>query len=154
MEGLFSFSKREVRDLVISTVVLAVAFSGFIQNLSIVAFLQALFILTFVFIFHELAHRTVARKYGAHAEYKMWNFGLALALISSFFGFVFAAPGAVYISPMVRRGFAWTVHKISRKEYGIIALSGPATNIALGAVFYIASMLIPAFSSLLFFAPK
>ena len=151
---LFSFSKKEIKEITISTIVLALAFSGFFRTFSIAGFLQALFILVFVFIFHELGHRTVARKFGAHAEYRMWNFGLVLALISSFFGFIFAAPGAVYISPVVRKGFAWTVHRLSQKEYGIIALSGPAINLALGAAFYAAYVFAPAYTALFFLAAK
>ena len=146
MKTFLTFSKKEIRDIVISTVVLALAFGGFNME----SFLTALFILTFAFIFHELGHRTMARKFGAFAEYRMWPMGLALALVSSFFGFIFAAPGAVYISPLVRKGFAWSVHSLSGKEYGLIALAGPAVNIVLGFIFIGSMVLIPSYAWLFY----
>jgi len=76
------------------------------------------------FLVHELSHRYFARKFHKHAEFKANNGMLLLAILMSFFGFVFAAPGAVVIS-----GF------VTRKEGGIIATSGPAANLALALLF-------------------
>lgn len=129
------FSSVEARDIVISVFVLALAFASY----NLAALPITLFIITAVFLSHELAHRTIARRYGCFAEYRMWPFGLMLALVSSLFGFIFAAPGAVYISPYVRRRFAFTVARFGKREYGLIALSGPATNIIMGAVFLLAA---------------
>jgi Zn-dependent protease len=84
------------------------------------------------FIFHELAHRQVAIKFGAHAEYRAWNIGLVFALLSAFMGFIFAAPGAVYI---------YGPH-ITRKQNGIISLAGPATNIAVAITFLLLSLFL------------
>ncbi|MEM4724698.1 MAG: site-2 protease family protein [Candidatus Hadarchaeum sp.] len=77
------------------------------------------------FLLHELAHKFTAQKRGAWAEFRIYPFGLILALAFAFFGFVFAAPGAVYIQG-----------NMTRRQNGIISLSGPSTNLALGAVFY------------------
>ncbi|MBN1941541.1 MAG: hypothetical protein JW772_05160, partial [Candidatus Diapherotrites archaeon] len=78
------------------------------------------------FIFHELAHRQVARHFGAHAEYRAWNFGLIFALISALlFSFIFAAPGAVYIQS----------DNIDRRQNGLISVAGPATNIVVALGF-------------------
>lgn len=133
------FSQREIREITISTVVLAFAFAtafwGF-QNLSLGTFLLALFVVGVAFSAHELiGHKLFAQRLGAFAEYRMWPMGLLLALVSSFFGFVFAAPGAVYFSPVVRGRFAFTVRRFTKKEIGKVALAGPAVNIALGALF-------------------
>jgi len=76
------------------------------------------------FLFHELAHRVVARKFGKHAEFRADDKMLILAIIMSFFGFIFAAPGAVWISGHV-----------SQRENGIISLAGPAANIIIALVF-------------------
>ena len=81
------------------------------------------------FIFHELAHKYVAIHFGAHAEYRMWQYGLGLAVaMAALFGIVFAAPGAVYIFS----------DNLSRKENGLISLAGPLTNIVLGIAFALA----------------
>jgi Zn-dependent protease len=47
-----------------------------------------------------------------------------LAIFTAVVGFLFAAPGAVYIQGA-----------ISRKQNGLISLAGPLTNLALGASF-------------------
>ncbi len=86
------------------------------------------------FVLHELAHKFVAIRYGFWAEYRFWIEGLFLALISAAFGFVFAAPGAVYIHG----------EYISKEQNGKISLAGPATNIILGGLFF---LLIYYFSS-------
>lgn len=77
------------------------------------------------FLFHELAHRTVARYYGCKAFFKADPVMLIIAIVCSFFGFIFAAPGAVYIL-----GYAG----VSRT--GKISISGPLTNIVLSALFF------------------
>ena len=76
------------------------------------------------FMLHELAHKLVAESDGAWAEFRANPLGLLLAIIVSFFGFVFAAPGATYIQG-----------NISKEQNGQISLAGPATNIVLGLVF-------------------
>ena len=125
------FSQREIRDIAISTVVLAFAFGG-VDN-----FFLALFVVGVGFLAHELiGHKLFAQRLGAEAEYRMWPMGLLLAIIGSFVGFVFAAPGAVYFSPVVRGKFAFTVHRFTDADVGKVALAGPAVNIALGFAFF------------------
>lgn len=77
------------------------------------------------FILHELAHRFVAMHYGAHAEYRAWTLGLCLAIVLAVtVGFIFAAPGAVYI-----------FGRVTRKQNALISLAGPVTNLVLAGVF-------------------
>jgi len=125
---MFMPSKTELRDLLISIIALSLAFSRF----DLEAFPLNLLIIILVFVFHEIAHRFVAQKYGCFAEYRIWPLGIALTLLSSFTGFIFAAPGAVYISPYTRKKFAFSVAHLTKKEYGKISLSGPLTNIIVG----------------------
>lgn len=70
------------------------------------------------FAMHEMAHKFVAQRYGCWAEFRYSLQGLLIALFISFFGFLYAAPGAVYI-----------VGRISQRENGIISIAGPATNV-------------------------
>ncbi len=79
------------------------------------------------FVLHELSHKFMAIRYGFYAEYKLWVEGLILAVITAAFGFVFAAPGAVYIHG----------EYISKEQNGKISLAGPATNIILAGVFFL-----------------
>jgi Zn-dependent protease len=77
------------------------------------------------FVLHELSHKFVARRYGYWAEFRMWPLGLVLALATSVVGFIFAAPGATYISGT----------NITGSQNGKISLAGPLTNIAVAGVF-------------------
>ena len=86
------------------------------------------------FILHELAHKFVAIHYGAYARYHAWTLGLLLSVIMAFVvGFVFAAPGAVYIYG----------NNITREQNGRISLAGPATNLLLGLVFLLIGFSFP-----------
>ncbi len=125
-------SRREKRELSIAYIVLslafAISFSGGLSGISVAAFpfLLGISLLAVgtAFIFHELAHRYLARKYGCWAEFRMWTWGLMMALFFSLFGFVFAAPGAVMIS-----GY------INKEQNGRISAAGPATNWLVGVLF-------------------
>ena len=83
------------------------------------------------FLAHELAHKVVAQRYGCRAEFKAFNGMLVLAVVMSFFGFVFAAPGAVFISGVV-----------NTERNGKISLAGPLTNLVLAMIFLILSFVV------------
>ncbi len=124
--------KTEIIHLVVSWITITLAFSIDSLYLGIQRFLVDFPILLLVlgagFIFHELGHRTVARKFGLVAFYRAWIPGLLLALALAFMTagrFVFAAPGAVYIGG----------RPISRRENGLISLAGPMVNLLLGLGF-------------------
>jgi Zn-dependent protease len=77
------------------------------------------------FVLHEMSHKFAARRYGHWAEFRMWPLGLLLALVTSIFGLIFAAPGATYISGL----------GITREQNGKISIAGPLTNVAVALVF-------------------
>lgn len=140
---------REVKDIVISAIVLAaafgIAFGGGIYSVLQADFVMLFFIslvtVSFGFVLHELAHRYFARRFGYFAEFQMWPTGLILALALSTFGFVFAAPGAVMIHP---KSDLWGRYKqITRRNAGILSIAGPLTNIVLAAIFIIAGLFLP-----------
>ncbi len=126
---MVKFTAGEIRDIIISMLVIAAVFSYVFSNKQFdiaVSLLPASIIGVGVgFVFHEIAHKFMAIRYGFWAEYRLWIGGILLALITAYFGFVFAAPGAVYIHGAY----------ISREENGKIALAGPTTNILLALFF-------------------
>jgi Zn-dependent protease len=128
---MVKFTTREIRDIIISMFVISLAFAFIFARMNInniIFYLPiTLVVVGFGFILHELAHKFVAIRYGYWAEYKMWAQGLIFALITAYFGIVFAAPGAVYIHG----------YHIKTKENGIISLAGPATNIVLALIFLV-----------------
>ena len=131
---MVKFTAREIRDIIISLLVISLAFDYIINgrdlDATIASFGYMVVVVGFGFVLHELAHKFAAIRYGYWAEYKMWFQGLILALVTSYFGFVFAAPGAVYIHG----------YNIKPSENGKISLAGPATNIILALLFL---MLMP-----------
>lgn len=126
------FSSREIRELLISVIVLtfafAIALSNITYNRNIMLFAVVLplsfTVVVTAFLLHEMGHKMVAQKYGCWAEFRMYPRGLLLALIVSFFGFIFAAPGAVYIAGNVSRG-----------QNGKISAAGPLVNIGIALGF-------------------
>jgi Zn-dependent protease len=132
--------RREVVDIIVSLVVLSLGFSlsmageGLIGGISWSLVVRTLpfaaFVLLFAFVGHELAHRQVARRLGYIAMYQAYYRLLPLAVIFPLlFGFVFAAPGAVVISPS-----RLNHHGDERRDTFMISAAGPLTNIAFAAV--------------------
>jgi len=116
-------SSVEIRDIIAALVVLTVAFSWIIYVSDGKGFLYYLGFAAVVvvagFFVHEMSHKAVARKYGCWAEFRADYRGLGLVLVTAFFGFLIAAPGAVWI-----RG------NVTRDQNGKISLAGPGSNIA------------------------
>ncbi|NPA86137.1 MAG: site-2 protease family protein [bacterium] len=127
---MYNITSEEICELLLSAIVIALAFyiaSFHVLLIHPLLFALYFFVVALSFVPHELAHRYVAIKHGFYARYKIWPFGLLLALMFSFFGFVFAAPGAVYIIPTEEAELeaAWK-----------IALAGPLANILVAAIFW------------------
>jgi Zn-dependent protease len=78
------------------------------------------------FVLHELAHRIVARNYGAEAHFVANNGWLLISIVIAFAGLFIAAPGAVW-----HRGY------LTERQGGLIALAGPATNLVFSVLFLI-----------------
>ena len=88
------------------------------------------------FLLHELSHKFLAQRYGAIAEFRSFDTMLFVALAMSFFGFIFAAPGAVFI-----RG------NINTARNGRISAAGPIVNIGLAFIFAFLYFAFSAFES-------
>lgn len=133
---------REIIDLTTSWVVISLCFSfrGIYVDASyfLVLFASSLIAVGLGFLLHELMHRTVARSFACHAEYRMWPLGLLLALalaIASGGRLIFAAPGAVHIVPIAYSPYISTEQL--RRVNGLIALAGPMANLVLALIFYL-----------------
>ncbi len=130
------FSYKEIKDLFYAGIMISLAFAillsggynalfSFNRGL-IFAFVVSFFTAGIGFLLHELMHKYVAQKYRLGAEFHAFYNMLWLALLFSLFGFIIAAPGAVFI-----RGL------ISREKNGKISVAGPLTNIFLAVLFLI-----------------
>lgn len=141
------FSRTETVHIFISIFVLAAAFTIFRRDMLasimyylgtseiisiVVLFAISLLLVVCSFLLHELGHKFVAQKYGAWSEFRMYPFGLLMALVFSFLGFLFAAPGAVYING-----------NITREQYGKISLAGPLVNFIIAAIAIVMIFIVP-----------
>lgn len=113
--------KTEITHLLISVITITLAFTIAFK----ISFHLVLLTVGLGFAGHEMGHKIVAKRFGCLAAYRMWMPGLLLALIFAFWGFVFAAPGAVYIYKRY----------LTRREDGLISMSGALFNIILGVIF-------------------
>ncbi len=126
---MFKVTTNEIRDLFIAFIFISLSFAIANSGRNFSAVLEILPIIMVGvgagFILHELGHKFVSMKYGYWAEFKLWPQGLIFALVSSFFGFVFAAPGAVYTY----------ANYMTDEINGKISVAGPVVNIILALVF-------------------
>ena len=126
--GKISTSNIEMRDILKAWLAVSAAF-GIVLSSSFPDFYQKFIIASLTvgigFLLHELGHKLVAQRYGCFAEFRSFDNMLILAIAMSFFGFVFAAPGAVMISG-----------RVNERRNGLISAAGPLVNIAL-AIFFL-----------------
>src|SRR3989344_8947872 len=129
----FETSRTEIIDIAKAWVVISAAFAIVLTRDNLFSaqlffnFLLSGLTVGIGFLFHELSHKVIAQRYGAIAEFRAFNPMLLLALAMSFFGFIFAAPGAV----MIAGGH------INIKRNGIISIAGPITNLILAVIFFL-----------------
>ena len=134
------FSQIEIVHLLIAWVVVSFAFAIMYSggNLMDQIFLDKLWISAATvglgFLLHELAHKYVAQQYGKWAEFRADFFMLFLAVVMSFIGVIFAAPGAVYI-----------MGQVSKEQNGKISIAGPLTNFGLAIIFLVLFLVLPQY---------
>lgn len=120
-------SKKEIQDIVKAWMAISIAFAIVLRNSFDNIFISLILSAITVgvgFLLHELSHKLFAQRYGYSAEFRSFDPMLVLAIIFSFFGFVFAAPGAVFIHG-----------NLNKKKNGIVSLAGPLTNLILALLF-------------------
>lgn len=141
--GFISSSRIEIRDVLKAWLAISLAFAILLRNELPFAysFLIAASTVGIGFLLHELAHKLTAQHYGCYAEFRSFDTMLFLAIIMSFFGFIFAAPGAVFISGPV-----------GKTRNGKISAAGPATNLVLVMLFLALSLLTTSKALLLIFS--
>lgn len=132
----FKISEIEIKELLKAWVAISVAFgivmnSGNGINFVFLVILSGLTV-GFGFLAHELAHKFVALKYNCWAEFRSDDNMLIMMILMSFFGFLFAAPGAVLIHG-----------NVTKRRNGIISLAGPLTNFVISGIFLIFVYLFP-----------
>ncbi len=156
----YTFTSREILEIIVSVLAISLALTiatgvvsdpeaGLIEVITqrllqppeqfTYNFMLFLFAVSPGFILHEMGHKFTAIKYGCYAEFKAWVFGLIFMFILGIFsGFIFAAPGAVYIAS----GY------LSKKERGHIASAGAVINIILSILAFIGFFALTSLTSM------
>ena len=121
------FGREELKELLISIAILSFAFSiaqSYPKYGNFIFFLPVSFLaVVTAFACHEISHKYAGIRYGYWSEYRMFPAGLLFALMLSFAGFIFAAPGAVHIFGAP-----------SREENGKISVAGPLANMIVASI--------------------
>jgi len=122
---------EELQEMLISMLAIVLAFSIAVWGIGVIftsGFAIKAIILMFTvgigFMTHEMGHKYAAEKFGSPTRFVMWPQGIIFMLLLAPLGFVFAAPGAVYI-----------FKRMGRRENGIISLAGPLMNMLLFVIF-------------------
>ncbi len=133
-------SETEMQHLLIAWIAISIAFAFVLSGsarhnpfsaIVVRYFVVSLFTVGIGFLLHELAHKVVAQRYGLWAEFRMSPKLLMFAVgVAYLAGWIFAAPGAVYISGSY----------ITQEQNGRIAAAGPLMNILLAAIFMMIEM--------------
>lgn len=121
----FGIYRREAIHLFAAWMALALAFGNVLGNFNLLSVGVALMMTGVGFLAHELAQRYVARKNGFKARFEADRRTLGLVVLTSFLGFVFAAPGKTRMNgePTMRQKMR-------------INAAGPVANILLTLVFW------------------
>ncbi len=130
------FTNDEIKDLIVSLLVVAFVFSYPKILNNPLFFIVSVGVIGLSFVIHELAHKFIAIKLGYIASYRMWKQGLIIALLFTFLTngkIIFAAPGAVVFYS------AFFFYNPKKDEVGLIGLAGPLANIAMMYIFIIIS---------------
>lgn len=132
--GRISTSETEIKDMIKAWTAISVAFAIVLNSSKLSSGFYIKFVIASLtvgtgFLLHELGHKVTAQKYKCFAEFRSFDNMLLLAVAMSFFGFIFAAPGAVMISG-----------RASNRKNGVISAAGPLVNLALALLFVVIAL--------------
>lgn len=135
---MMRFSSEEIKHLSRAWIIISIAFAilnnGFGFNLGfVVAAIIAAITVGMGFLLHELGHKYLAQRYGCVAEFRAFDSMLLVTLLMSFFGFIIAAPGAVFIHG-----------NVNKARNGRISAIGPMINLVLASLFFVLLVFVAA----------
>lgn len=103
------------------------------------------------FVLHEMGHKFAAMRRGYIAHFKIWTWGIVLALITAAVSqgqFIFGAPGAVYIAPatgaLTYGSYAISRQRSGERDNAVISAAGPGINLACSLFFFLLLLALPA----------
>jgi len=140
----FHFTKDEIRDMFVTIVFLGFMFSfrqwgePFSFAAGVFNWINASLVVLLVMLIYISMQRIVGIRKGYQTQYKMWFWGLIIAIAITFATggyFVPAFLGMVIIFHMEGHRLGSFRYGLNYKELGIISLMGPLSIIILGLIF-------------------
>ena len=141
----FKFDQREIRDLLITVIVIGFIFSyneWGEETFDLIVGLRNLFnsiiIVGLAFLVHEASHKFLAIGKGYDARYRMWFPGLMVGLLITVLSngnLFFLAPGFVLINAIPLHRVGHYKPFLTYKDNAIISYVGPLSNIILALIF-------------------
>ena len=139
-----AFSSKEIKGLVLTTIVLAFIFSfrnwgteTFDIGFGIANFILAIIIVGIAIYVHEMAHRMIALRFGYRIEYKTWIFGLIGGLLLTFLtngNILFIAPGTMLVYHLGVHRLGQPYYALNYRAMGWIGMAGPLANVFLALI--------------------
>ena len=149
----YEFSLGELKDLLITTLILGFLFSAthryfvYTAPISVLTnFIAASIIFSFVIAGYIIGTKFFAERYNCRAEFVLWPIGAIFSIVVTMLTqFVFAVVGSIQITTKhsVRLGYRFI--GLTNEELGKISLGGPLINLILAVFGFVFSPLSPGF---------
>ena len=135
--------KEEIKAIIISILILGfvVGFDDGKPVFNLLDWFSNLIIVLIIVAVSFLAHITIqkiqALEWGFKLEYKLWWYGLIIALAAAFFSrgkIWLLIPGGIFLHIMPVHRLGWFRYRTNMMVNGVVALLGPLTNVALALI--------------------
>ncbi|MBI1934971.1 hypothetical protein HYS31_00880 [Candidatus Woesearchaeota archaeon] len=137
----YGFSRHELRGLAIAILVIAFVISfkewgadKFNPSIGIFNFFKAILIVALSLLVHDAGQRIWGLAIGYQPEFKMWSFGLLIALIAAFISngnIWLILPGGFLLHHLAGHRLGWFRYGINYFGQAMVALAGPLFSLML-----------------------
>lgn len=131
------FRKKELGSLVISVLVVSVAFT--VQNISLNFFLQCFLIVIISYSIHEVLHSIVAKSEGIYSRCDLWPIGIIVTLASGILSggiAVLPLPTIIRLKGSETERWRKETFEMAPWDIGLASVVGPLSNLVLATAFF------------------
>src|SRR3989338_452012 len=150
----YKFTEHELRGLIIAILIIAFVFSyddwgpgnTFVLSVGIYNFFNAILIVALSILIHDAGQRIWALAIGYRLEYKMWGFGLLVALVISFISngnLWLVIPSGFMLHHLAGHRLGWFRYGINYFGQAMVAMAGPLFSLMLLILLKILNSFLP-----------
>ena len=138
VQAYFPFNASEIKAITLTIIILTfiVAFNDDSETFNLASwisnFILWLIIVAIAVIVKQIGHRLVGIFYGFRVEYKLWWYGIIIALAIAFVsrGHIWLLiPGGIWIHHLAFHRVGWFRYGTNMRAFSMISLAGPAALI-------------------------